>query len=267
LRIQSRCRRLDPSWINKYLILARPIYLPMEKYLYEDLAKLEDSHWWHISKRNSVIELIKLIGRKNLRILDIGCGTGGNLKAFSRYGEVWGIDNAAEAINYCKSKGLKNVKLGSSDKTGFDGATFDAVTLLDVLEHVEEAKTLKEIKRILKADGKLIITVPAFSWLWSRWDEVLHHKRRYTSSGLADLLAKSGFDVQKISYMYSFLVLPAYLVRFIKSKVSGKKYSSDFELSSPLLNKIFLTTSRLERFFWMTFGLPLGTSLICVAKK
>ena len=247
----------------------------MEKYLYKDLAQLEDSHWWHISKRETVSNLMKRFYRslrsfqndKKLkpRILDIGCGTGRNVIEFSKFGQVWGIDNSKEAIKFCKQKGLKNVGLGSSDKTGFGSETFDVVTLLDVLEHVEEGKTLFEIKRILKKDGVLIITVPAFSWLWSQWDVVLHHKRRYTKESLAKVLLKNGFKVQKISYMYSFLVLPVLVVRFIKSLFFKENYGSDFELSSPVINKLFLGISRIERAVIMKYQLPVGTSLICVA--
>lgn len=244
----------------------------MEKYLYKDLAKLEDSHWWHVAKREAVGELIKgfkwlnLVRgstSKNLKILDIGCGTGRNVKEFAKFGQVWGIDSSAEAIKYCKEKGLKNIKLGTSDKTGFDNGTFDVVTLLDVLEHTDEDKTLGEIKRVLVKDGLLIVTVPAFSWLWSRWDEVLHHKRRYTKESLEKVLLRNGFKVRKISYMYSFLVLPALVVRFIKSMFSKKNYGSDFEISPPFVNKLLLWLSRGERV--LSYPLPFGTSLICVA--
>jgi hypothetical protein len=96
---------------------------------------------------------------------------------------------------------------------------------------------------------------------------VLHHKRRYTKKSLEKALRKNGFKVQKISYMFSFLVLPAFLIRQIKSRLSSKEYASDFGLSSPFENKLLLGISALERKFLMKFGLPFGTSLICVAKK
>lgn len=239
----------------------------MENYLYIDLAKLEDSHWWHIAKREVVGELMKrffVLRTQNDKILDIGCGTGRNVKEFAKFGTMWGIDSSSEAIKFCKEKGLKNVRLGTSDKTGFDRETFDVVTLLDVLEHVEEDKTLREIKRILAKNGVLIITVPAFSWLWSQWDVVLHHKRRYTKQSLTSVLSRNGFKVRKISYMYSFLVLPALLVRFIKSLLFKKNYGSDFEISLPFINKLLLWLSRGERS--MNYPLPFGTSLICVAR-
>ena len=250
----------------------------METYLYKDLAKLEDSHWWHISKRETVVELIKRFYRSSLRselqndkeikprILDIGCGTGRNVVEFSKLGKVWGIDSSSEAIKYCRDKGLENVKLGSSDKTGLPNKSFDVVTLLDVLEHVDEDRTLREIKRILVKDGILIITVPAYSWLWSQWDVVLHHKRRYTKQSLEKALLRNGFKVQKISYMYSFLVLPVILVRFIKSIFFKKNYGSDFELSLPFLNKLFLAISRFERGVMTKYSIQVGTSLICVAR-
>src|SRR5947209_1679008 len=128
----------------------------MEKFLYDDLNELESSHWWHLAKRETVVKSIKGIKStksiKGFKILDIGCGTGQNLIAFGGLGEAYGIDNSPEAIKYCRLKGLSKVKLGSSYRTGFAKNSFDVVTLLDVLEHVEENETLKEISRILKKD-------------------------------------------------------------------------------------------------------------------
>lgn len=240
----------------------------MEKYLYEDLYTLEEKHWWHISKRNMVSSLIsKYITNKNPQILDIGCGTGKNVEMLSRIGTAWGLDNSVDAIEFCRKRGLKNIKLGQSSKTGFENSSFDAVTLLDVLEHVDEDPTLKEIRRILRDNQFLIITVPAFSWLWSKWDQVLHHKRRYTKQSLRKVLERNNFKIEKISYMYSFLVLPALLIRFIKSLFFKDYYPSDFKLSSPSVNNLLIRISNIERFFIENANIPFGTSLVCIAKK
>lgn len=239
----------------------------MEKFLYKDLHELEDNHWWHLVKRERVINLItKYLKKRKNRILDIGCGTGRNLQSFKQFGWVVGIDNAKEGIEYCKTKRL-NAKLASSDDTGFSSNYFDAVTLLDVLEHVEENPTLQEIKRILKPDKYLIITVPAFSWLWSHWDVILHHKRRYTKVSLKKILKDNNFQILEISYMYSFLVLPAIIIRIIKSSFLKTKYNSDFRLSTPLINKILYKLAYLEMIISRKISTPFGTSIICIASK
>jgi ubiquinone/menaquinone biosynthesis C-methylase UbiE len=241
----------------------------MEKYLYEDLYKLEDKHWWHRSKRKICLELIQEYSKKkNLRILDIGCGTGKNVEAFSSLGEVWGLDNSKEAIMFCKKRGLKNLKLGNLDKTGFKDGYFDVVTMLDVLEHLEDQdKALNEIKRILRPNGILIITVPAFSWLWSQWDVVLHHKRRYSNNLLHKVVTRNGLEVLKLSYLYSFLVLPSLIIRVIKSRLNKKSYGSDFSLSNSFIDSILLTLVIIEQSFLKIASIPFGTSLICVSRN
>lgn len=236
--------------------------------MYEDLYKQEETHWWHIAKRELCVRLIeKFLNKKKVRILDIGCGAGKNVEIFSQFGKSFGIDSSPEAIKYCKKRGLKLVHLASSEQTNFSQNSFDLVTLLDVLEHTDERKTLTEIHRILKPRGYLLITVPAFQWLWSRWDEVLHHKRRYTSQDLKEKLENHGFKIKRISYVYSFLVIPVILIRTLKSHINKKEYSSDFEITSPLLNSWLLKLSRVERQLMFLFPIPFGTSVVCLAQK
>jgi ubiquinone/menaquinone biosynthesis C-methylase UbiE len=240
----------------------------MERYLYQDLYQLERSHFWHISKRKTVISLLKkFLKTRSPKILDYGCGTGENLLALSKLGESFGVDNSSDAIDFCKQKGIKNVTLVKNDKLPYKNSQFNLVTMLDVLEHIDEKGSLKEVKRVLSDDGLVLITVPAFMWLWSKWDEVLHHKRRYTTDSLKAVLNKNGFEVIKISYMYSFLVIPALITRLIKSVLFKGEYPSDFKLSTPLINKLLLKVASVERWFILKLSVPIGTSIICVAKK
>lgn len=240
----------------------------MQKYLYQDLYNLEDTHWWHKAKRELVSSFLKKnLLNKNKKILDVGCGTGKNLEAFSKFGEVWGLDNSSEAIAFCKKRGFKKVNLGNIEKMPYKKDSFDAAVALDVLEHVDDTRALREINRILSEDGILIVTVPAFEWLWSRWDEVLYHKRRYTEKTLSKTLRTNGFKVIRISYSYSFLVLPALIVRNIKKIFYKDYYPSDFKLSNSLINNILITLANIERIFIINFKVPLGTSLVAVAKK
>lgn len=240
----------------------------MKKYLYEDLFLLEESHWWHISKRKIVRSLIeKYRLSKNPKILDIGCGTGKNIEELQDLGEIYGLDTSKEALDFCRKRGLNNLILGSAEKTTLKNATFDIITLLDVLEHTDDNKALNETFRILKKGGIIVITVPAFNWLWSNWDVVLHHKRRYTTDTLSQILKKNGFEIKKISYMYSFLILPVFVIRKIKSKFSNESYSSDFKLSSPAINFILGAISKLESLLIFSTSVPFGTSIVAVAKK
>ena len=242
--------------------------ISMEHYLYQDLYDFEEKHWWHIAKRRLMLAFIKSVsGNKKLKILDVGCGTGKNVETLNPFGEAYGIDKSRQAVAFCKKRKLKRILVGTAESTGFPPSEFDVVTLLDVLEHVDEAKALTELGRILKPAGYIVINVPAFDWLWSEWDEVLHHKRRYTSSSLHSTLESMGFRVKKISYVFSFLVLPLFIVRKLKSLFSKNKYGSDFRVGSPLTNFVFLKLSDLERWFIMQKSVPMGTSIMCLAEK
>jgi ubiquinone/menaquinone biosynthesis C-methylase UbiE len=240
----------------------------MELYLYQDLYNLEERHWWHLAKRRNVIALIKkYVNTKTLKIADIGCGTGKNVEVLNKFGTTFGIDNSSQAIKFCKQRGIENVKLGTSEESHLSKGSIDLITMLDVLEHVEEDPSLTEAYRILSDKGYIIITVPAFSWLWSKWDEVLHHRKRYTKNALLKVLKKHHFKILKSSYMFSFLVFPSIIVRFIKGKIFKDYYPSDFTLLPPLFNTIFNLVSVIELKILLKWSIPFGTSVICIAQK
>lgn len=241
----------------------------MQKYLYQDLYALEETHWWHKAKRNLVSSFIKkYIGKNRVKILDVGCGTGKNVETFAKLGESWGLDSSREAILFCKKRGIKNLIKGSVENIPGKKEYFDFITALDVLEHVDDEKALIEIKRVMKKSGILIVNVPAFSILWSKWDEVLHHKRRYTKTQLNKVIAAAGFKTLKITYIYSFLFIPVLLIRTLKKLVFKDYYPSDFKLSNPLINNVMGILCSIERMIiFIDKTIPFGTSLLLVAQK
>lgn len=241
----------------------------MRKDLFEDLYTLEEQHWWHISKRRGVENYIQdYLKKKDAKILDVGCGTGKNLEQLKKFGQIYGLDSSSEAIKFCKKRGLKNIRLGKADDMPFQQNSFDLITLLDVLEHTDDNKTLREAYRVLKKDGLLMLTVPALPWLWSEWDKILHHKRRYNKYGIISLLNNNNFNVIKATYLYSFLVFPALIIRKIKQSLFRKKeYSSDFQLSNPLLNRIMGYVSNIEFKLAKKITIPIGTTILVIAKK
>lgn len=239
----------------------------MRKDLYEDMYRTESHHFWHRAKREYVSKMIEAYaseGRKDL--LDVGCGTGQNMEELAKMGMVFGVDSSDEALAFCKKRGLSNLKKGLAEKIPHEGGKFDVVTILDVLEHVNDISAVGEMGRVLKKGGVAVITVPAFPWLWSRWDEVLGHKRRYTKKTLLSLFHGAGWEVKKITHIHSFLVIPTLMIRTIKSKRS-REYTSDFQLMNPLINKILHIFSLVEQMIVTRYDMPFGTSLLCVVQK
>lgn len=236
--------------------------------LYEDMYKTEETHWWHRAKRTVVCNILNTLGsKKELKILDVGCGTGKNLESFSVFGEVWGVDSADEAIYFCKQRLQENVIKASIDKIPLPDEGWDVITLLDVLEHVDQETALPELKRLLRPKGNIIITVPAFPSLWSQWDVILHHKKRYTFFSLTQALIQHGYTVDMIRYMHSYLFIPAYLMRKFKNQHPNGEYRSDFEHSNALINAIFSFLFKTELYLSRFFTIPFGTSIICLAHK
>jgi len=240
----------------------------MQSYLYDDLYELEDTHWWHLAKRRLVFALIhRYATREHPRILDIGCGTGKNIEAWSRLGFTAGIDIEPRAIAYCRKRGIAHVRRGKAERSGLLRSSVNVVTMLDVLEHTDDTLVLPEIARILSEHGILIVTVPAYPWLWSTWDVVLHHRRRYTKNELCRTLSAYGLNPLYASYVFSFLPIPVIIVRLIKSRLPKNRYGSDFRLTSGVINRILYILSVLEQYVMRIVPLPLGTSIVCVAQK
>jgi 2-polyprenyl-3-methyl-5-hydroxy-6-metoxy-1,4-benzoquinol methylase len=241
----------------------------MESYLYDDLYALEETHWWHRAKRHTVISYIKqfFLRKKGGVIVDIGCGTGKNLETFASMGfTVRGIDISPKAVAYCKKRGVKNVSVGSAQHTKLATSSVDVVTMLDVLEHVNEKSVIREVYRILKPGGIFICYVPAKPSLWSGWDEVLHHKRRYTKDSLMRAM-KQWFTISSITYRYLFLVLPVFLIRTSKTMKKHTSYGSDFSFTNSFINTVLYGMSLIDETISSVASLPSGTSLFCVSIK
>ena len=235
--------------------------------LYQDMYITENTHWWHKAKRKFVkLFITQNIKKTDIKILDVGCGTGKNMEELSSSGEVWGVDISDEALLFCKKRHLTNVKKGEAEILPFDNDTFDIVCALDVLEHVDDMTAIKEIGRVLNSNGHVIITVPAFSWLWSKWDEVLHHKRRYTREKIRKILEENGFIILRNTYIHSFLVIPSLIIRKLK-QLQSKDYSSDFQINNSFSNTFLSFISELELMWINRYDMPFGTSVLCIAQK
>ena len=235
----------------------------------ELLASMEDQNWWNEGRRRILCSFTKTITNKtDLRILDVGCGPGGTSTAFSIFGTVMGVDSSTAALKIALRRGLRVFKstlltIPLKDKS------FDLITALDVIEHIpEEKKVLTEINRILKPDGFVVITVPAFQFLWSEHDVAVSHVRRYNIPSLRSSLHDAGFSIVRISHFVSF-VFPLVALYRIMTKSGTKKSNPKPNLHKlpQFVNNILEKILFLENNLLKKFNLPFGVSIICVAKK
>src|SRR6266581_5457217 len=183
---------------------------------YDAMYRFEDSYWWYVARRALTIELLsdEIGGHDVARILDVGCGTGANMSAFTRLAHTIGIDTSMDAVHFCKKRGIETVALSSVEALPFASGAFDIVTALDVLEHTDDdLYCLREIHRITRERGLVLITVPAYGFLWSEHDEALKHRRRYTAHKLRNKLAITGFEIVRTSYFISTMFFPIFAFR------------------------------------------------------
>src|SRR5574341_1625508 len=174
-----------------------------------------DDWWWEVGRRALVRSLMRKFAPNGLtrncrpRILEIGCGAGGMLEDLDHYGMSYGLDIAEAALPFWRERGLDSVALGDTRALPYAEAQFDVVIAIDVLEHVDDdVDALREIRRVCKTGGRVIVTVPAFQLLWSRRDVQCHHKRRYRISEVRHKMEQGGFKILKATYINMPLFFP-----------------------------------------------------------
>lgn len=224
------------------------------------LHEMEDS-WWYKGRMILVDRLLRKFKVGNNRILDFGSGYGGMYNTLSKYGKVSAFEIDDGGLDSCKDRGYENV-YSNVNNVYNQKLSFDLVVMCDVLEHIEDDnQTLKSIFDIIKDDGYLLITIPAYKWLWSVHDEEHKHYRRYTRRQINLLLKKNGFKVEYSSYWNLFLFIPALIVRLLG-------FSGSSSLKQPkIVNYILLFFIYIERLLIPYIVLPFGTGIIVIAHK
>lgn len=239
----------------------------MERQIYDRMAELADVHWWYVARRKILAELI---GREvkpppGARIIEIGCGTGHNLKMLSRFGTVDGVEIDAEARQLAEQRlgqPIHGAPLPALE--GVAAGAYDLVAALDVIEHVDDDRAaIAAIATRLKPGGKLVMTVPAHQWMWSAHDVANHHKRRYSRKNLKALIEGSPLKLEQIGYFNS-LLFPLAIAARLTGKLTGKEDSDD-RLPPRLANALFEKLFGLERYAVGRLPLPPGLSLFAVA--
>ena len=242
---------------------------------YEITARFEETHWWFVSRRalflEQVARCVERFGQRTpglrARILDYGCGTGFNLPFLARFGEVVGADVAEESlVEFKKEAAYPRINL--RDGAEAHQKSFDVVTALDVLEHMEDdVEGLKRVLSFARPGGDAILTVPAYPWLWSGEDDISRHYRRYTKRSLLKVCDRVGAKVLFLSY-FNLSILPimagAVWARRLADPARARATSNVGEpgrlLNGLLVRVLSFENRQVGRERWR---LPAGASLIC----
>lgn len=231
--------------------------------------KLGRDHWWLTSKYTILSDLLKRCYSKSYpdKMLDIGCGSGvflDHLKKFNN--DAFGLDLNYDILKvFCKRNHDVKTVVADAVDLPFKKSSFDLVTLIDVLEHVDDDTGLiTGIKKILNPGGLLLISVPAYNALYGKHDRLYGHKRRYNRKELTSLLEKTGFKILRTTYFQPAFVIPLWFKRKIFVSVSDK---DDFSTVPRPINQILTKLLCMEKYFLRKFDIPFGTTLACFCKK
>ncbi len=245
----------------------------METSEYTTLASVELRHWWHRGMRAiSAVLLDPHYARwPGLRILDAGCGTGGDGLFLGRYGQVIGIDYSPEAVRWASQRMSGRVSRGSVLALPFADDSFDLVTSYDVLYHQgvpDEATALAEVRRVLRPGARLLLRLPAYNWLRSRHDRQVHTRRRYTAGQARAMLKAAGFEVERCTYGLTLLFPLSLATRLLERFTPDRGDASAMSLPAAPVNELLRNVMALEA-AWIAAGrdFPFGLSVIALARN
>jgi SAM-dependent methyltransferase len=245
----------------------------METYVYDVLN--QDGWWWEVGRRALARRLLERYARAGAngyrpRLLEIGCGSGALLQDLQEQNSVYGMDVADAALKICRERGLNCVSMGDVTALPYGDGAFDTVVAIDVLEHIDdELAAMREIHRVMKPGGTLVVTVPAFRMLWSRRDIDHHHKRRYRVAEIRKRLTDSGFKVMKATYVNLAVFFPLFfMVRAGQlSPNAPTSVSKDFGIVPKPVNMLLARMMEAEARLTPHANLPFGSSIACVGRK
>jgi SAM-dependent methyltransferase len=246
----------------------------VEKSEYRVMFFVEDDHWWYVGLRRLVLSFMDSLrpGKENVSVLDAGCGTGGMLAECRGY-NAFGLDISEEAMKFCAMRNLPNITEGSVSAMPFHDNSFDMLISLDVLYHLDvldDALALKEFYRVINQNGILLLNLPAYNFLTSSHDKIIHTRHRYTLRELKAKVESAGFAIERITYRNTLLFPLALVMRTVKRFLysAGDVKASDLKPVPSFFNKFLKGILILEnRLIVSGVNFPFGLSIFCVARK
>lgn len=243
----------------------------MEKAYELQTHRAEDRHWWYRGRRRLLHRVISVLALPpDARILDAGCGSGRNMVELARYGTISGIEVSPDSVRVARERGAGEVREGSITSMPFEDASFDLAVCLDVIEHLEDDRAaLSELRRVVAVGGALIVTVPAYPWLWSSHDTVNQHQRRYTRGSLLSAANDAGWRAERVTNFNSLLLPVAIAMRALERVRPGETHTSpDLWIPPAPLNRLLEQPLHIEAAIIGSNGhsLPAGLSLLAVLR-
>ena len=235
----------------------------------EAMLAVDERHWWYRGRRRVLHAVLAALPLPpDPRLLDAGCGSGATLDLLAELGRVSGVDVSERAVEAARQRGHEDVHLAGVEELPFGDATFDLVTCLDVIEHTpDDVSTLRELRRVTKPDGHLVVTVPAYPALWSAHDVANRHYRRYTRRALRAATSAAGWRTTRETSFNSLLLGPAAAVRLVRRRHLDADGRSETEVTPTSLDPVLELPLRAEAAFIARGGrLPMGLSHLAVLR-
>ena len=237
-----------------------PAYLAQYRALYE-------RHWWWRARERIVLDAIRRWHQARVGdcVLDVGCGDGLFFDELARFGAVEGVEVESDAVSPTNPH-LDRIHVRPFDETFQPGRAYALITMLDVLEHLDDPRAaLTHVASLLAADGTLVVTVPAFRSLWTRHDDLNHHRTRYTRWTLCPLFAEAGLHVVHARYLFQWAACAKFGVRMKEALIRGEPQPPG--IGAAWINRFLLRLTLAEERIARPLRLPFGSSLMVIARR
>jgi len=242
----------------------------MEDEIFHKMFELDEMHWWFYGQRAWLRQFYSRFRKQNKKWLDVGCGVGDILRTLKKDFIVFGIDKNDLAVAYSKKRGISNLVKGEALALPFKDESFDFVSVLGIIYHrgvKDELSCLKESLRVCKREGILFFLEPV-TFVKGSHDIKEHAARRYSLRVLRKLILDAGLKIEKITYFYFFVFFPIFFIRKLEQfHLYKKKDTSDLERPNLFINALMVFLITLESIWIRFFSLPIGISIICIARK
>lgn len=237
------------------------------------MYRVERSHWWYTGMESITRGVPQRWYRhgEGLRIPDAGCGTGAAMTRYlTDYGSVTGFDLSAPALHFSRLRHAERLVCASVLQMPFASDAFDLVTSFDVLYEAgvrSDALAVREMCRVLRPAGRLLLRLPAYEWLRSRHDKAVHTARRYTAGQVGRILHANGFIIEQLSHANMFLFPLALIVRIVGRIMPGGSHRSDLDMPPGMINAALRAVLSAEAPLVALSRLPFGLSVVAVGRK